>query len=336
MKAQTILAIETSCDETSAAVLSKGRILSNLVASQIQLHSKYGGVVPEVAAREHVNAIIPVIDLSLKQAKKRLSNITHVAVTQGPGLVTSLLVGIDTAKTLALALNKPLIPINHLEAHIYANFTEEKRPKFPALILIVSGGHTMIVLMRGHGDYRLLGETVDDAAGEAFDKTAKLLGLGYPGGPKISKRAEMGDPQSFKLPRPMLAQKNLNFSFSGLKTAVLYEFTKQKTKNKKLVADLSASVQEAIVDTLIGKMERALEKHKVKSVMLGGGVAANKLLRERFGNLAKKRKLSCFIPKLEHCTDNAGMIGLAAHYGLKHKIAIIQEGIQAVPGMELR
>ncbi len=309
----TILAIESSCDETAAAVIHNGKIKSNIIASQAELHAQYGGVVPEVAARTHINAIIPTIDLALKKAKTKLDQIDYVAVTQGPGLMTSLLVGIDTAKSLGATLNIPVLPTNHLEAHIYANFVGGKN-KFPAVILIVSGGHTLLVEMKAHGKYRILGETVDDAAGEAFDKTAKMMGLGYPGGPMISKLAKTGNPLAFNFPRPMINSGNFEFSFSGLKTAVLYEIQKHKTLTTKLKSDLAASVQAAIVETLITKFKKAIVRYKPKTIMLGGGVAANALLRERFQILATKFKIPGTIPAFEFCTDNAAMIGLAAYY----------------------
>jgi N6-L-threonylcarbamoyladenine synthase len=214
-KIQTILAIETSCDETAAAVIKDGKIISSIIASQAELHSQYGGVVPEVAAREHVPTIIPTIDLALKKAKTKLADVSTLAVTQGPGLATALHTGIDAAKSLSLATGIPLLPVNHMEAHIYANFIDPEI-SLPALILIVSGNHTMLVLMKNHGQYNILGSTVDDATGEAFDKTARLMGLGYPGGPMISKLAMDGDPKAFKFPRPMINSGDYNFSFSGL------------------------------------------------------------------------------------------------------------------------
>ncbi|HYC80028.1 MAG TPA: tRNA (adenosine(37)-N6)-threonylcarbamoyltransferase complex transferase subunit TsaD [Candidatus Binatia bacterium] len=334
-KSRTILAIETSCDETAAAVIKDGKILSSIIASQADLHSKYGGVVPEVAAREHVPTIIPTIDLALKEAKIKLNDIGVVAVTKGPGLATSLHVGIDAAKTLALVLNKPLLPVNHMEAHIYANFVEPETD-FPALILIVSGGHTLLVLMKKHGQYEILGETMDDAAGEAFDKTAKLLGLGYPGGPQISKYAVDGNTTAFNFPRPMIKSNNLDFSFSGLKTAVLYEVQKHPKIDKKLKQDIAASVQVAIVETLIRKLEQAAKKYKPKTLMLGGGVAANKMLREEFLKLANKLNVNYSIPPLVYCTDNAAMIGLAAYYRIKNKKARFAKDFGAEPNLPLK
>jgi N6-L-threonylcarbamoyladenine synthase len=332
---KTILAIESSCDETAAAVIRKGKVASSVIASQANLHAKYGGVVPEVAAREHVPTIIPTIDLALKEAKVKLKNIDVIAVTKGPGLATSLHVGIDAAKSLALATGKPLLPVNHMEAHIYANFIDPET-EFPALIMIVSGGHTMIVYMKGHGKYRILGETLDDAAGEAFDKTAKLLGLGYPGGPMISKLAENGNPKAFSFPRPMLNSKDLNFSFSGLKTAVLYEVQKLGIIKKQTKYDLAASLQAAIIETLIGKLEQATHKRKVKTLMLGGGVAANKKLREEFLALANKLQFNYSIPPMSYCTDNAAMIGLAAHYRIKSGNAHYSMKFGAQPNLELK
>jgi N6-L-threonylcarbamoyladenine synthase len=337
-----ILAIETSCDETAAAVIIDGKIKSSIIASQAKLHAKFGGVVPEVAAREHVTAIIPTINLALKKAKVKLTNIDEVAVTQGPGLITSLLVGIETAQALGAALNIPVLPINHMEAHIYANFVGKIRNpkseilKFPALILVVSGGHTMLVLMKKHGDYKILGETVDDAAGEAFDKTAKLLGLGYPGGPALSKLAENGDPKKFNFPRPMINSKDFNFSFSGLKTSVLYEVQSLKAISYKLKADLAASIQAAIVESLVSKTERAIKQFKPKTLMLGGGVAANQELRKQVKRIATTYHLQPSIPAFEYCTDNAAMIGLAAYYKTRNSKTKYPKTFRAEPNLELK
>jgi N6-L-threonylcarbamoyladenine synthase len=311
-----ILAIETSCDETAASVISNGKIKSSIIASQAKMHNQFGGVVPEVAAREHVPAMIPTVELALSQAGFKLSDVDSIAVTQGPGLITSLMVGVDTAKALGAVLNKPVIPVNHLEAHIYANFVGRKI-NFPAVALIVSGGHTLLVRMNGHGSLKIVGETLDDAAGEAFDKTAKLLGLGYPGGPVLSKLASDGNAARFPFPRPMINSNDLNFSFSGLKTAALYEILKHKTINQQLRADICASVQKAIVDVLIAKTQKAIAKYRPKIIMLGGGVSANDVLRQEFARLAKANKIRASIPEFEYCTDNAAMIGLAAHYKTK-------------------
>ncbi len=368
----TILAIESSCDETAAAVIKDGKILSTIIASQAKMHAKFGGVVPEVAARSHITAIIPTVDLALQQARTKLTDLDYIAVTQGPGLMTSLMVGIDTAKALGAALNIPVIPVNHLEAHIYANFTGssptppqrggartplpfremlttspavgnwlgEGHKVFPSLILIVSGGHTLLVEMKKHSVYRILGETVDDAAGEAFDKTAKMLKLGYPGGPMISKLAQTGNPQAFDFPRPMINSGNFEFSFSGLKTAVLYTVQGLARSSKKLdirtKQNLAASLQTAIVDVLISKLEKAILRYKPKTIMLGGGVAANSLLRERFKLLSTKYKLHASIPAFEFCTDNAAMIGLAAYYRLKNNNAHFGKNFSADPNLHLK
>jgi N6-L-threonylcarbamoyladenine synthase len=348
-----ILAIETSCDETAVAVIIDGKVKSSIIASQaFKLHAQYGGIVPEVAAREHVTVIIPTIELALKQAKINQADLDYIAVTQGPGLATSLMVGVDTAKALGAALNIPVLPVNHLEGHIYANFNNSPQPPlyqrgggrtlvrpgalFPAIILTVSGGHTMLTEMKAHNKYRLLGETVDDAAGEAFDKTARMLGLGYPGGFELSKLATQGNPIAYNFPRPMLNSPNFNFSFSGLKTAVLYKIQELKKINPKQKADLSASVQKAIVDVLIAKLEKAIVRYKPKTVMLGGGVAANELLRKRFLILAKSYKLKASIPPFEYCTDNAAMIGLAAHYRIQNNKAKFPKIFSANPNLPLK
>jgi N6-L-threonylcarbamoyladenine synthase len=338
-----ILAIETSCDETAVAVIIDGKIKSSIIASQAKLHAKFGGVVPEVAAREHVTAIIPTIDLALKKAKLKLADIDEIAVTQGPGLITSLLVGIETAQALGAALNIPVLPINHMEAHIYANFVGKIRNpkseilKFPALILVVSGGHTMLVLMKKHGDYKILGETVDDAAGEAFDKTAKLLGLGYPGGPALSKLAKNGNPKKFNFPRPMIGSKDFNFSFSGLKTAVLYEVQRHQVAGiRRQKANFAASIQAAIIESLVAKTEKAVRQYKPKTLMLGGGVAANRMLRKQIELLAKSNKLKASIPEFEYCTDNAAMIGLAAYYKTRNSKTKYPKTFRAEPNLELK
>lgn len=314
-----ILAIETSCDETSAAVIERrggiARILSNIVASQVKLHAKTGGVVPEVAAREHIKPIIPTIKRVLHDAKTTVNEVDAIAVTYGPGLQTALSVGVETAKTLSYAFGKPLIPVNHLHGHIAANWNGRK-PQFPALCLIVSGGHTELVLLKNAKGVQLLGATRDDAAGEAFDKVAKLLRLGYPGGPAISKIAEGGNPAAFDLPRPMLNAKNFDFSFSGLKTAVRYVVDNDRSilKSGPRRTNLCASFQAAVVDVLVTKTVRAAHQYKPKEVLLAGGVAANSLLRKRLRSRTKslRWKPSYHQPSLELCTDNAGMIGLAA------------------------
>lgn len=296
-----ILGIETSCDDTGIALVEGSRqgcrILSNLVSSQIKIHAPYGGIVPNLAARAHLKNIKPCLTEALKRAKN--PKIDLMAVTIGPGLIPSLLVGINFAKALAYAWQKPIMGINHIEGHIYANFLKETVP-FPVLCLVVSGGHTQLILMKGHGQYQLLGETRDDAAGEAFDKVAKLLNLGYPGGPIISQRAKKGNPNQYNLPRPMINSNNYDFSFSGLKTAVLYEVKKQKPN----INNMAASFQQAVVDVLIKKTFRAAKEYGAKTIMLSGGVAANAELRKHFQ----------YVPSPKLCTDNGAMIAIAAFY----------------------
>jgi len=319
-----ILGIETSCDETAASVVEDGKlIISNVVASQIELHRRYGGVFPEMASRQHVLAIVPVIQEALEKAGVKGEELDAIAVTHGPGLAGSLLVGVNAAKALAWAWKLPLLGINHLEGHIYANWLlvgEDSAPPevFPLLCLVVSGGHTSLFLMNGHGRYRELGRTLDDAAGEAFDKVGRLLGLPYPGGPAIEKAAEWGDPTAFKLPRAWL-RGTYNFSFSGLKTAVLRLTEKPEVKKairtrSPLFKDLAASFQEAVVDVLVEKTRRAAEEYGVKGVLLAGGVAANTALRRRMRDRLPC-PLSCPPPYL--CTDNAAMIAAAGYYHLR-------------------
>jgi N6-L-threonylcarbamoyladenine synthase len=319
-----IFAIETSCDETAASVLEiKGNnfsILSNIVSSQVKTHAKYGGVVPEVAARKHAENIMPVILESLKFIKNPQKEIDTIAVTQGPGLITSLRVGSEAAKTLAYVWKKPLIAVNHVIAHIYANWLAPKfKIEFPALCLVVSGGHTLLILMKNHGNFEIVGQTLDDAAGECFDKTAKILGLGYPGGPAIARRAEQLSTNNYqlttKLPRPMLNSNDFDFSFSGLKTAVLYKAMKQKKLTSDFITQMAYETQNAIVDVLVSKTIRAAKKYNVKTIMLGGGVAANYELRKRFQKEIKNLNLS--IPDISLCTDNAAMIAVAAYFNPK-------------------
>jgi len=315
-----ILGIETSCDETAAALLQvsnyKFQVLRNVVSSQVKIHSKYGGIVPEVAARKHVEVIIPIIDQVIDRKK---NSIDLICVTAGPGLVTSLMVGLEAAKTLSWLWQKPLIGINHLEGHIYSNWLSHeelfKQKVFPAICLVVSGGHTELYLMTGHNKYQLIGRTRDDAAGEAFDKVAKILSIGYPGGPIISKLAKTGDPEKIKLPRPMIMSNDFDFSFSGLKTAVLYEVKKyKKPLNKKLVADFCASFQKAVVDVLVAKTSKAARIYQVKTMMLSGGVSANQLLREELQKHSQKYDLKFYCPDLKYTGDNAAMIALAGYY----------------------
>ena len=319
-----ILAIETSCDDTAVAILDSSeqghKILANIVSSQIKIHAPFGGVVPNLAAREHLKNLPVVLKQAFFESKLKEKDIDLMAVTIGPGLIPSLLVGTNFAKALAYAWQKPIIAINHMEAHMYANWLKNPNIQFPALCLIVSGGHTQLILMKNHGDYELLGETRDDAAGEAFDKVAKLLGLGYPGGPIISKIAQAGDSDKFNLPRPMINSKDYEFSFSGLKTAVLYEVKKQKRLNKKYIADMAASFQQAVADVLIFKTLKAAKEYKVKSLLLSGGVAANPLLRQNLSLKARELKnTKLYIPDFAFCTDNAAMIGAAAYYQRNRK-----------------
>jgi len=331
-----ILALETSCDETSAAVVKDGNeVLSNVVASQVEFHRKYGGIVPEIASRKHIEVINPIIKEALEKANASFEDIDAVAVTYGPGLVGSLLVGICAAKAIAWSLDKPLIGVNHLEGHIYANFLNspplppslDKRGgstgsgknrgvSFPFVCLIVSGGHTLLVLVKDHGKYQTLGHTRDDAAGEAFDKVARFLNLGYPGGPIIDKLAKEGNPRAVDFTRPML--EGYDFSFSGIKTAVVNLILKTENRKPK-TEDLVASFQQAVVDVLVEKTIRAAKEYGGLSIALAGGVAANSLLRNQLQEKAKDEKLKVFIPTLAYCTDNAAMIGAAAFFKYQRK-----------------
>ncbi len=334
-----ILGIETSCDETGAAVLEKGngriQILSNVLASSASLQAKYGGIIPEQAAREQIKAIIPVIEEALRLsgngriAQGSSIELDAIAVTYGPGLIGSLLVGVETAKTLSIIWNKPLIPVNHLIGHFYANWiqlptTNYQLPTFPCIGLLVSGGHTDLVLFTDHGKYKYLGGTRDDAAGECFDKCARLLSLPYPGGPEISKLAKKGK-DTYKLPRPMLDEDNFDFSFSGLKTAV----ARIHKKNKK---DLAASIEAAIVDVLVEKTIRAARKYKISQLMIAGGVAANQKLKENLESRVKSLGIKLDIPPPELCTDNAAMIAAAGFFQkpIKNPLAL-----QANPSLSL-
>lgn len=317
-----ILAIETSCDDTCAAVLNDSRILSNVISSQIDLHKDWGGVVPDIAKRAHQERIDPVVKTALKKAKIQIEDIDLIAVTKGPGLAIALSVGINYAKNLAVTYNKKIVAVNHIEGHLLANFLKNKQgkpfrpPIFPSLALTVSGGHTKIFLIKKIGDYEVVGETLDDAAGEALDKSAKLLGLGYPGGPVIERLAKKGNENFLKLPHPIADKKILDYSFSGLKTAFYYQI-KDWPKNKVInsIADLSASFQKAVFDTLVRKYSLAVEKYQPKCLLLSGGVAANLTLRQRIRVLAKSYQLPLYLPfKKELNTDNAAMIALAAYY----------------------
>jgi N6-L-threonylcarbamoyladenine synthase len=308
----TILAIESSCDETSASVCVDGIILSNFIANQT-VHEKYGGVVPELASRAHMQNIVPVVDAALKNANVELQNIDAVAFTQAPGLIGSLLVGVQFAKSLALSLNKPLIAVHHMQAHVLANLIDNNQSSFPFLCLTVSGGHTQIVLAKSPLDLTVIGQTIDDAAGEAFDKSAKLLGLPYPGGPLIDKYAKEGNPLAFKFAEPQIAE--LDFSFSGLKTSVLYFLQKQPEGFIEAnINDLCASIQYTIINILLKKLKKAVQLTGVKNVCIAGGVSANSGLRNSLIAMGEKHNWKVYIPKFEYCTDNAAMIAITAFY----------------------
>jgi N6-L-threonylcarbamoyladenine synthase len=318
LKPAHILAIETSCDETAAAVIENGRALhASVVASQMEMHARFGGVYPEVASRQHVLSIIPVVEQTLTQANLTLKDIDAIAVTQGPGLAGSLVVGMNMAKGIALGANKPLVGVNHLEGHIYSAWVHRSNeaappaPQFPLMALLVSGGHTELNLMTDHLTYKRLGSTLDDAAGEAFDKVARLLALPYPGGPSIQKAAEGGDSSRFNFPRSWL-EGTWNFSFSGLKTSVLYEVRELEKTHKELpVADLAASFQQAAVDVLFKKTINAAREFGAKQILVAGGVSANRLLRETF---QAQTEFPVHIPPLSLCTDNAAMIAAAGYH----------------------
>jgi len=313
-----ILAIESSCDDTSAAVLRGNKVLSNIVASQ-KIHQKYGGVVPELASRAHQQNIIPVVSVALEEANIDKKELSAVAFTRGPGLLGSLLVGTSFAKSLSMSLKVPLIEVNHMQAHILAHFIDDEQmqlPEFPFLALTISGGHTQLVLVEDYFDMKILGETLDDAVGEAFDKTAKILGLTYPGGPLIDKYAKEGNATRFTFPIPKVD--GLNFSFSGLKTNILNFINRETNRDNTFVSahmnDICASVQSTIVSILMQKVEMALDRHPVKALAIGGGVAANSAIRSAVLNFKNSHGISVHIPKFEFCTDNAAMIGIAAYF----------------------
>ena len=313
-----LLAIESSCDETSAAVSSDGYILSNFIAGQA-VHERYGGVVPELASRAHQQNIVPVVDSALKEAGLPLANLDAIAFTQAPGLIGSLLVGACFAKSLALALDIPLIAVHHMQAHVLANCIDAPRPDFPFLCLTVSGGHTQIVRCRGPLEMEVIGQTLDDAAGEAFDKTAKILGLPYPGGPVLDQQAQIGDPHRFAFPEPKI--NGLDFSFSGLKTAILYFVQAHKSEDpdfvQKNLADICASVQHRIVTILMRKLVKAAKETGIKNVCIAGGVSANTGLRKALAAYGQKQGWRYYIPDFQYCTDNAGMIAMAGYYKYK-------------------
>ena len=341
----TILAIESSCDETSAAICRDGKILSNIIAGQ-KVHEQYGGVVPELASRAHIQNIIPVVDQAIQVANQNLKSAPDnyrdinlqsfdaVAFTQSPGLIGSLLVGTEFAKSLALSLNKPLIAVHHMQAHVLANLIDDPKPSFPFLCLTVSGGHTQIVLCESPTKMKVIGETIDDAAGEAFDKTAKLLGLPYPGGPLVDKYAKDGDPNKFQFPEPQIS--GLNFSFSGLKTSILYflqnagkshvykeEFLATEEEKQRFIKenlnDLCASIQQRIITILLNKLKKASIETWIKDICIAGGVSANSGLRKAFEETGRKYQWRTFIPAFQYCTDNAAMIAITAYYKFLEK-----------------
>lgn len=314
----TILAIESSCDETAASVILDGKIVSNFIANQA-VHEKFGGVVPELASRAHMENIVPVVDESLKTAFpnlshfERLSQLDAIAFTQAPGLIGSLLVGAQFAKSLALSLDKPLISVHHMQAHVLANLIGDNKPSFPFLCLTVSGGHTQIVQCNSPADLIILGETIDDAAGEAFDKIAKILGLPYPGGPVLDKLAKLGNPNAFEFAKPQVP--DLNYSFSGLKTSVLYFLQKQTPGFIEAnLNDLCASVQHTIVAILLKQLKKAIQQTGIREIGIAGGVSANSGLRAGVLALGEKMQSKVYLPKFEYCTDNAAMIAITAHY----------------------
>lgn len=327
-----ILGIETSCDDTGIAILECSekncKILSNIISSQVKIHAPFGGVVPNLASRAHAENIVPCLKKALEESQCSLKKIDLIAATVGPGLIPCLLVGVNAGRALSYVLKKPIIGVNHIEGHIFANWLAPvgenlnfppragNSKLFPAICLVVSGGHTQLVVMRDFGQYKIIGETRDDAAGEAFDKVARLLNLGYPGGPIIAQRAEKGDASAMILPRPMIKTKDFDFSFSGLKTAVFYEVKKnlKEISSQKYVNNLCAGFQRAVIDVLITKTIKAAKEYKAKSIMLSGGVAANDVLRQCLAQHVQKIKLKFFVPPKNFCTDNAVMIALAAYF----------------------
>ncbi len=312
-----ILGIESSCDETSASICKDGIILSNVIATQ-SIHSEYGGVVPELASRAHMQNIIPVVDKAVREAGVALQSLSGIAFTQSPGLIGALLVGAGFAKSLAMSLKIPLLAVHHMQAHVLSNLIEDPKPSFPFLCLTISGGHTQIVLCKSPLEMEVLGETIDDAAGEAFDKTAKMLGLPYPGGPILDEYAQSGDPKRFNFPEPQI--EGLNFSFSGVKTAVLYFLQKQKKEDpefvEKNIHDICASIQHTIINVLLNKLKKAALKTGIKNICIAGGVAANKGLRTALEEQGKKHQWNIHIPSLQYCTDNAAMISITGYYKL--------------------
>ena len=332
----TVLAIESSCDETAAAVVVNGRkVLSNIIASQIDIHKLYGGVVPEIASRKHIEKINQVIDEALTEAGKTLGDMDAVCVTYGPGLVGALLVGVGAAKAISYAADKPLVGVHHIEGHISANYIANPELEPPFLCLVASGGHSHLVIVRDYGEYEILGRTRDDAAGEAFDKVARAIGLGYPGGPKIDRLSKEGNPQAIEFPRASIDGAPYDFSFSGLKSAVLNYINGCKMKGETFdPADLAASFQKAVVEVLVGNSMRAVEKLGMKKFAIAGGVASNSALREAMEEACEKRGMKFYRPSPIYCTDNAAMIGAAAYY---EYLAGTRSGwdLNAVPNLKL-
>lgn len=320
-KTINILAIESSCDETAASVVQNGReVLSNIISSQIEIHKKYGGVVPEIASRKHIENISAVVKEAIDESRLRIDEIDAIAVTYGPGLVGALLIGVNYAKSLAYAWNKPLIGVNHIEGHISANYIEDKNLEPPFVCLVVSGGHTHLVYVKDYGNYEILGRTRDDAAGEAYDKIARALNLGYPGGPNIDKLAKLGNKSAIHFPRARFNEESLDFSFSGLKSAVLNYINQTKQKGEELIeADVAACFQEAVVDVLVGKLMHAADLKKCQKIALAGGVASNTRLREVLQKACENNKLSLYRPSPILCTDNAAMIGSCAFFKYNNK-----------------
>jgi len=310
-----LLAIESSCDETSAAIMVDGELKSNVISTQL-IHSEWGGVVPELASRAHQKSIIPVVQEALQKANINKNDLNAIAFTRGPGLLGALMVGTSFAKSLALSLDIPLIEVNHMQAHVLAHFIEEPRPKFPFLCLTVSGGHTQLVWVEGPLNMQIIGETQDDAVGEAFDKTAKLIGLPYPGGPLIDKLAKEGNPD--KYPFPMGEMPGLDFSFSGIKTSILYFLQKEVKLNPNFIeenkADICASVQKTLIEILLRKVKKAMREKNCSSIAIAGGVSANSGLRKRLQELGEENHWDVYIPAFSYCTDNAGMIAMAGHF----------------------
>ncbi len=313
-----ILGIETSCDETGIAIYNteKQSIISEQLFSQASKHAEYGGVVPELASRDHLIKIIPLIRLTLEEARLEFSDLNGVAYTAGPGLRGPLLIGASMAKSLAFSLNIPSIGIHHMEAHLLINLLEDPAPKFPFLTLLISGGHCLLINAKELGSYEIVGQTIDDAVGEAFDKVSKLLELGYPGGPLIEKLAQSGDSSAFSFPRPMINKDNLDFSFSGLKTAVFYTLKDTKVINKQIKANIAASFQDAVADTLLIKSKKALKETKQNELVIGGGVASNKYIRKKLVEGLKDNKI--YFPPLERCTDNGAMVAFAGSFYLSN------------------